>query len=130
MIIPSYTKFKHPDLLKEYHGLLPRAQIISEDMAKFCHDHGQEYLITDILSDETEDVALGRISNSHREGRAWDLRVRNWPLDFRKKFEEHFERKYSKWAAISKETGKPNLIYIHDNGNGIHTHCSIRPYKE
>lgn len=131
MIVPSNIKFKFPGLLEEYQKISPRLQLILEDMATWVAGHGHEFIITDLLSEEAEDKALKRVSTSHREGRAADLRVRDWPLEFRNKFEQYFEKKYHKWAAISKATGKPNLVYIHDNGvGGLHTHISIRPTKE
>jgi hypothetical protein len=127
MIIPSNIQFKTPDLINEYQEIHPRLQIVLEDMASWVVAHGHEFVITDLLSEELEDKKLKRVSSSHREGRAADLRVRNWPLEFRKKFEECFEKKYIKIAAISKATGLPNLVFIHDNGvGGIHTHISIR----
>lgn len=127
MIIPSNIQFKTPDLINEYQEIHPRLQIVLEDMASWVTAHGHEFIITDLLSEELEDKKLKRVSSSHREGRSADLRVKNWPLDFRKKFEDYFENKYIKIAAVSKATGLPNLVYIHDNGfSGIHTHISIR----
>jgi hypothetical protein len=130
MIIPSNIEFKIPELLEEYQGIRARLQLILEDMAQYVTSHGHKFIITDLLSEEAENKKLNRISTSHSEGRAADLRVYNWPLSFRKKFEDHFEKKYKHWAAMSKKTGLPNLIEIHDNGNGIHTHIQIAPYKE
>ena len=126
MIIPSNVEFKHPELLKEYQLIHPKLQIILEDMAQWVTSHGHKFLITDLLSEESEDKKLKRVSKSHSEGRACDLRVRDWPLDFRKKFEDYFEQKYLKFAAISTKTGQANLIEIHDNDNGIHCHVQLR----
>lgn len=126
MIVPSNVEFKHPELLKEYQLIHPKLQLILEDMAQFVVSNGHKFVITDLLSEELEDKKLKRVSKSHVEGRAADLRVRDWPVDFRKKFQDYFEKKYLKYAAISLKTGQANLIEIHSVGSGIHTHVQIR----
>ncbi|GEM_PF-4307774 len=123
-------KFKTNQEKKEYPLVKERLRIIAEDMAMFCNDNGYEFLITDVLSEESEDNKLKRVSKSHREGRAIDIRVHSWPLDFRKKFEQYFEDKYIDWAALSSNTLKPNLIVIHNNSNGIHCHVQTKPHEE
>lgn len=130
MIIPSNIKFKDQELKKEYELIKPRLKIILEDMALWVERHGFLFLITDLLSEQAEDLKLNRVSRSHTEGRAADIRVITWPNYFRDKFEKYFELKYSGWAAISLQTGKPNLILIHDNNNGLHCHIQVAPYKE
>lgn len=131
MIIPANIQFKEPSLIDEYQSISPRLQLILEDMALWVTSHGYEFIITDLLSEEDEDKKLKRVSKSHSEGRAADLRVIHWPTEFRNKFEIYFETKYYKWAAISSTTGKPNLILIHDNKvGGLHTHVQIKPTKE
>lgn len=126
MIVLSNVEFKHPELLKEYRLIHPKLQLILEDMAQFVVSRGHKFVITDLLSEELEDKKLKRVSKSHQEGRAADLRVRDWPVDFRKEFEDYFEKKYLKYAATSLKTGQANLIEIHDNGNSIHCHAQIR----
>ena len=126
MIVPSNVEFKHPELLKEYQLIHTKLQIILEDMAQWVTSHGHKFIITDLLSEDLEDKRLKRVSKSHSEGRAADLRVRDWPENFRKKFEDYFEQKYLKFAAISAKTGQANLIEIHSNGNGEHCHVQLR----
>jgi len=124
------TKFKNSEIAKEYQHLRERAQLISEDMAIFCREHGVDYVITDIMSDSIEDKKLKRVSKSHSEGRAWDVRTIGWTDGFKERFKSHFERIYKEWAAVSASTGQKNLIVFHDNGNGQHGHCQIMNYKE
>lgn len=130
MIIPLHTEFKKKELLEEYQSLKARAQLVSEDMAKYCSAHGMEYVITDIMSDAFEDKKLNRVSKSHSEGRAWDVRILSWPQWFKEKFKKNFEKVYEMWAATSSKTMQKNLIVYHDNGNGSHAHCQISQYKE
>jgi hypothetical protein len=99
-------------------------------MAQYCKINGFDFIITDILSEALEDKKLKRVSKSHTEGRAFDVRSSVWTKEFREKLEKHFEEKYKDWAALSNKTLKPNLIEYHDNGNGAHFHVQIKPYKE
>lgn len=131
MIIPTNIKFKSTELISEYQQVRARLQLILEDMAKFTVAHGYEFIITDLLSEIAEDKKLKRVSTTHLEGRGADIRSIIWPEWFKKKFENYFETKYKKYAAISQKTGLPNLIEIHAvNGNVEHCHVQIAPYKE
>lgn len=133
MIIPSLILFKEgheKELIKEYQEIDPRLQLLLEEMARWVVAKGYKFVITDLMSEETEDKKLNRVSKSHQEGRAADIRVRDWPRQFRLMFEEYFEKRYSHLAAISKKTGKPNLVYTHEVGFGIHCHISVRPKEK
>lgn len=128
MIQPyPYIQWKHPSLLDEWKHLRPMAQEIANEQARFCELHNQPFMITDIMSEAQEDLRLKRVSKSHSEGRAWDIRTSWWPLLFKTDFETRFEILYREEAARSKTTGLPNLIFYHDNGNGPHAHCQIKP---
>lgn len=126
----GHIKFKSKQEESEFPLLKKRAQIIAQDMAQYCHIHGFEFVITDVMSDGSEDKKLKRVSKSHTEGRAFDVRSRIWTEDFRKKLEKHFEEKYKDWAALSGKTLKPNLIEYHNSGTGFHFHVQIKPYEE
>lgn len=129
LIYPKHVRFKEgfeKVLLVEYQSLRPKAQLIAEDMALYCFNAGVEFIITDVMSDVAEDKRLKRVSDAHSEGRAFDFRINNWSKEFLDKFEKHFETIYVGWAAVSKETGKRNLIQYHNNGNGNHGHCQIQ----
>lgn len=126
---PSYVYFKEgkePELLLEFQELHARGQLVAEDMGRWLSLKGYKLIITDIMSDQTEDEALGRVSPSHREGRAFDFRTRGIPQHILDELEKRFEHIYKHWAAISLASGKPNLILYHDNGNGRHAHVQIR----
>jgi len=127
--IPKLIIFKEgfeKALLDEWQLLRPKAQLIAEDMARFCKLHGVKFIITDIISDPMEDKLLKRVSNAHSEGRAFDFRIHGWTKEFLDLFEKKFEALYVGWAATSLKTGKRNLIQYHDNGNGNHGHCQIQ----
>lgn len=123
-------KFKNADVASEYPRLRERMKIILRDAEDYLRGYGHELYITDILSDALEDKKLKRVSRTHREGRAVDVRCHAFSKDFIIKMIEHFNLKYETWAAISRNSGMPNLIVWHDNGNGQHLHFQIRPYED
>lgn len=125
-----WIQFKTETEKKEYPSIRGRLKIILDDMADFFKVHGHEFIITDLLEEKGEFARLHRVSHSHEEARAADLRVRGLPLEFINLVIKTFSEKYESWAALSKESGLPCLIVYHDNGNGIHFHVQIKPYKE
>lgn len=122
-----YFKSKQEEL--EFPKVLPRLHDVIFDLAEHFHRAGHKLIITDILEEKGEGEKLNRVSTSHKEGRACDLRVRHLPKAFINSVIELYNEKYKKISAISSTTGKPTLIVYHDNGNGIHFHIQIRPYK-
>lgn len=104
----------------ELHFLL---HMVIVDMAAWCKKRNIDFVITDTVSSVEEDAILGRVSSSHRERRAIDLR--SWTFDpkYRKKFITHFNRKYRDIASISKRDLKPRLVVWH--GNPKHFHIAI-----
>jgi hypothetical protein len=118
------------ELKVEFTQIEPVLRKLLIEMAQWVASKGHKFVITDLLSEKLEDEKLKRVSKSHQEGRAADIRVRDWPKELRKLFEEYFEKRYSHIAAISKKSGTPNLIEIHDNGNGIHCHIQVRKQKK
>lgn len=120
--------FKTDEIKREYPKVKERLRLILEDIDMFHKDHGYIMVVTDLISTEGEDAKLKRVSSSHREGRAADLRTKHLPQKFIKKLIDHFSVKYIEWAAISARTRKPALIVYH-NGTALHFHVQIRPYE-
>lgn len=122
-----FKEGQEKELKEELEKVNPILKSLLIEMSKWVTSKGNKFVITDLLSEESEDKKLKRISSSHREGRAADIRVKDWSKEFRRLFEEYFEKRYSNIAALSAKTGEPNLILIHDNGvGGLHTHIQIR----
>ena len=81
------------------------------------------------------DEANGRVSRSHKEGRAIDISAKGWTHEQAKQAETLFKRWYRPIGAISSKTGKPNAVYYHNAGSGWHFHLQVKPkttatYKE
>ena len=119
-------KFKTEVERLEFDRIKPVLKFILLDMASYFNANGHDFVITDVFSEVQEDRKLKRISSSHREGRAVDVRVHKIPEEFLKTFEDKFEKIYPNEAAISSKTGKPNLIVRHNVGAGDHLHIQVR----
>ena len=122
----KFKEGQEKELRKEFEMIHPKLKSLLTEMARWVNSKSNSFIITDLMSEKLEDEKLKRVSKSHQEGRAADIRVKDWSNDFKRLFEEYFEKRYSDIAAISKKTGKPNLIEIHNNGNGIHCHIQIK----
>lgn len=122
----AHIKFKSEKEKSEFDKVKANLKFILLDMASYFNSFGYDFIITDLLSEVQDDKKLKRISSSHREGRAADVRVKGIPEDFLKTFEEKFEKIYRNEAAISLKTGEPNLILRHNIGSGDHLHIQIR----
>lgn len=122
--------FKSETEEKEFPLIRNRLRIILEDMAGDFEAEGHDFIVTDLLEEVGERDRLARVSRSHQDGRAADVRVKHLPKEFIQRIIRKFSEKYESWAALSANGGLPCLIVYHDNGNGIHFHIQIKPYKE
>jgi hypothetical protein len=122
----AVIKFKTDKEKAEFDKVKPVLKFILLDMASYFNANGYDFVVTDLFSEIQEDRKLKRVSSSHREGRAADIRVKGIPDEFLKTFEEKFERIYMNEAAISLKTNQPNLILRHNVGAGDHLHVQVK----
>jgi uncharacterized protein YcbK (DUF882 family) len=122
----ALIKFKTDKEKAEFDKIKSVLKFILLDMASYFNANGHDFVITDLFSEIQEDRKLKRVSSSHREGRAADIRVKGIPDEFLKTFEEKFERIYMNEAAISLKTNQPNLILRHNVGAGDHLHVQVK----
>ena len=116
-------KFKDKEDMELFFQLHPILMLIMVDMYSYCYENDVPFVVTDTVSTIAEDRELGRVSSSHRSFRAADIRT-NWDSLFLKDFQNHFNQKYKKVAAVSSD-GVPNLFVVHDSGHGTHGHIQI-----
>lgn len=121
-------RFKNKETQEEYPLIKERLKLVLDDINEFHIDHGRQMIVTDLISTEGEDKGLKRVSPSHRQGRAADLRTRHLDPIFIKEMVAHFNKKYESWAAISLRTNEPTLMVYH-SGTGLHLHIQVRPYE-
>lgn len=118
-------KFKS-DHVKERTQLLNIIFIpILLDMELFCIKHKVELVITESVTTALEDVNLNRTSTSHREGRAVDIRTRDWSEDFTFLFVKEFSEKYKTIGAISANTGNRSFVVDKSKTKFPHLHLQI-----
>jgi hypothetical protein len=84
----------------------------------------KEPMITETMTTVELDKALGRVSISHSDGRAIDLRTWNMTGVQLKKLVMALENQYDFMGAINK-LGKKQLVVYHDIGLGPHLHIQL-----
>ncbi len=87
---------------------------------------GVDLVITSTKSTYVEDLALGRKSASHREGRAIDIRTKDLDIFFVEQLVFYINNnpRFKKYHYMSSN-GVERLAYYHNNGNGDHLHVAI-----
>ena len=117
--------FKNAKVFSRFLKCRPVLQFIAADMATWCEANKLHFVITESLTTIEEDQDLNRVSSTHREGRALDIRSKDWPREWINFFGEYFIEKYKSVAALNK-FGTPILIVWHNSGHGEHFHVQIR----
>lgn len=102
----------------------PILLMILFDMKSYFDKHNFRFEITSTVSTLEEDKKLGRVSSTHRSGRAVDLSIRELDVYQVNTIRREFNAKYAQFAAISPHTGKPNLVVVH-TGTAPHIHLQI-----
>lgn len=67
------------------------------------------------------DRAKNRVSQTHKEGRAVDIRSRDWSYD-PQKFCDEFNEKYKRFGQDLTGAVVQKPCFYHDNGGGWHFH--------
>lgn len=116
--------FKDNETRLEFPHIKKELQVILLACGEYCREWGYDCVVTDLLSDAFSDAKLGRVSTSHIEGRAADLRNKNWSEDFNTQFIKWLESQYGKMGAISKTDGKRRIVVDHE-GTARHLHIQI-----
>lgn len=79
------------------------------------------YQLEDTLITSIKEKVHGRVSKTHSEGRAVDIRTRDMKIN-PKEFCDKFNEKYKRIGAISAKSGQQTPCVYHDSGNGWHIH--------
>lgn len=104
------------DLLKLHHNLY---RLISY-AAWYCEDSNLKLVITSLISDRDGVKAK---SNTHAEGRAFDIRIRNWPYFQAVNFVNLCNERFKDIAAISSDDLIPRAAKL----KSTHIHLQVRP---
>lgn len=110
--------------------LHPALIMIYADMYLYAKEkYNVELVITDTISTPDQDAALGRVSTSHQEGRAIDIRTK-YPNDALSVYDVqelcnyiNTRWQYKKYHYVSR-SGVNRLAYYHTH-RGEHIHLAI-----
>lgn len=118
--------FKHPKDEKNFSFIHPKLQEIAKEMDSWLRSHFKiDLCITATISTLAEDQQIGRVSSSHREGRAFDVAIRTWTPSILRMFVSHFESKYSHLGAVSKTDNVRRFVVSKPHGTGPHLHIQL-----
>lgn len=116
-------QFKDDYAKKGWDNLHPIIQSIAKSMGQWSMTYDNlPIVITDTLSTPSRDKKLKRISASHSEGRAIDIRTRDWSKQKLIDFMQYFSDKFKEYGYLNKE--KVRKLMIHKN-NPPHLHACI-----
>ncbi len=127
-------KFKTDREYKEFHldGVSIQLKMVLLALSGFVdgeYDDGRDVTITSMLQLPTDDIK--RISNSHREGRAADVRMNDLPDNEQKLWKEWINQRFS--TGVKHADGRPMMVAVlHGKGSNIHIHIQVpkgRPLK-
>lgn len=123
MIEAKYFKTEKVRVRAQY--LNSTVAMIMAEMVDWIIDKKIHPVITETVTTLKEDTALKRVSKSHRQGRAFDLRTKDWPTNLITEFRFVFEKKYGNLGAISAVSKEPHLLIHHNSGFGDHFHVQF-----
>lgn len=119
-------KFKTKKVEERFIQMTKTAQDLATEMAEWSLEKWNvELVIVETWTTAAEDQKLNRVSDTHRTGRAFDVRTRNLKDDFKKAFIEHFNYLYQQKLGAITPSG-PSLIVDKPHGSGPHWHVQVK----
>lgn len=117
-------KFKDDVIAARFTDMNKLAQTIANEMDQWSQkNYGIELTITATVSSHNEDKQLGRVSDTHRTRRAWDIRTRDLPDSLIAEMILAINKKYGKYGAVASAI--PQLLVHKPHGSGPHLHCQL-----
>lgn len=108
----QYFNFKDPQEVFEITQIHPKLGHILFDMVDYCYFKKVPFVITCMNRTPEENDHVGAKSQTHVEGRAFDLSIKGWDLFFIDEFCAHFNEKYKSAAtpvALFHEGTAPHI---------------------
>ena len=125
-----YVRYTSNVSMVDMAKIKPKLMEIISFSAQWCYERELTFMITSLMRSEKRNAELDSVSNTHPEGRAFDMSVSSkygWNKHHINEFKEDIENKFGEYGAISLSDGKRRVIVSHDNGNGYHIHIQIAP---
>lgn len=119
-------KFKSKKDREMFTMLHPVLIMIYADLFWYAKSkHGIELVVTDTISTEYRDKKLGRVSSSHRDKRALDIRTKDLSAFVVNDLLDYINNKpeYDQYKYVSN-SGQRRLAYYHV-GSAEHLHLAI-----
>ena len=117
--IPTFT-IKSPNRAEDMTFLTPKMLLVWSHFTLFAHSRDLPIKVTNIL----QKFSVSK-SNTHPEGRAIDVSVKNWKPEDISNCLDYLNEKVGKYGAISKASGMKRVVYFHDAGLGPHFHLQV-----
>jgi hypothetical protein len=115
--------FKDDYAKKGWEKLHPIVQSIVESMGRWSMQYdGKPLTITDTISTASRDKKLGRISLSHQEGRAVDIRTFDMSKEKLTAFLTYFSERYNHLGYLNSSKVRKLMLY---KPEPPHIHLSI-----
>lgn len=113
--------FKHKEQGPDLKYISPKLMIVFGYFCSYAIRHKLPVVITNVL--EKFSVST---SNTHPEGRALDISVKNWSEEDIETVQKYMQATVEEdFGAISAKTLKPNVIVYHNAGLGPHFHIQV-----
>lgn len=117
--------FKTDEAHQGFFACSPMLQGIMQALVEHCEKNLKVTpIITETKTTAKIDKALGRVSVSHQEGRAFDLRTWNLTDGDLRAIHEFLTASFGHIGAWTR-VGTRQLIVHHDSGHGDHFHVQI-----
>lgn len=101
----------------------PKIREIALDLDGFLNDCSDELYITESFTTLKQDMALGRKSTTHREGRAIDIGTSHLDGFTIAELIRYTNQKYGRLGAI--KGGQPRLLVYGDKDHQTHIHLQL-----
>lgn len=129
MLEPRY-KCKHEGDMFGLALIHPMLLFIFADLSLYCNELDIPVVITRVIGEKIPDIST---SDTHSEGRAIDISVRNWAEEDIKAVEKYINDKYAEDYGTSR-TGKNPIVFLDHVGTARHIHLQVRrgitpPYR-
>ncbi len=104
--------------------LCPEIIMVMLYTIKFCESKQIPVKFTETVTTAAEDKLLSRQHDQHRRCVAADLSVHGWSLENRAEVEKELDEHF-KLIAYVTGSGKKEIAFCHNNGNGWHFHIAV-----
>jgi hypothetical protein len=107
----------------DWHEVLPGLRILAYESVEWIKSRNLPILFTSIIRPKIQGVSK---SDTHAQGRAFDLSVKGWSADQCLEFEQYINDNFAEnLGAISASDGRPRACLFHV-GTAPHQHIQTR----